>query len=563
MEAIRTAFEEGVRSFEILTTPTETRGRRVTASFGGEENFPFENFSNENFPIENFSNEDFEDENNDSEETDENNDSEETDQVDDNNDSNDTNQISIMSRWNNTARDVEAAAAKRVIITRDKRSSLKDKELLEMKEKCVTGLDKKFAYISAQVEDEGTLQDSYDLTILVQSVLKRGVEYDTAQAFNIFTKPLPKTPDGKLDIDFTKLPTEENCLSSTQIYTEEQVKDMVRFKRLYGSETDLQDLDWMELLLENSCENNLKEKCIERMMTIDPIERGALTYFHIMHGLIQQNTQECVRSLVNRVKNLKIRDIKGENIHTLGSMIRGVHRRLSSVGAVPDDMISTVTNIMCTSSVPKFNDIFTSMKTMQTLGIVCLTGQSIESILTVAETQYLEMFSTGEWLVTGPTAFVGEGLTCWNCGDSGHVTRNCPKPVDHNAIRKNRPGGDKPPGNGTRFDRTKPPGQGEPTVRTIEGKTLKWCSVCRRWNLTHETSEHKKGKGRKSNENPPTAAHVGAIAETPQIPPQPAGFPGIPTSPMAATALTEEAKEAQKQSWLSYASQVAKFANGF
>ena len=103
-------------------------------------------------------------------------------------------------------------------------------------------------------------------------------------------------------------------------------------------------------------------------------------------------------------------------------------------------------------------------------------------------------------------------------------------------------------------------------MRTIEGKTLKWCSVCRRWNLTHETSEHKKGKGRRGNENPPTTAHVGAVAGAPQIPPQPAGFPGLPTlcqptSPMAA--LKEEAKEIQKQTWLSYASQVAKFANGF
>ena len=191
-----------------------------------------------------------------------------------------------------------------------------------------------------------------------------GVEYDTAQAFNIFTKPLPKKPDGDLDIDFSNFPTEENCLSSTQVYTEVQVKDMVKFKRLYGGENDLQDLDWMELVLENSCENNLKEKCVERIMTIEPIERGASTYFHIIRGLIQQHTQECVRSLLNRVKKLKISDTKEENIHIVGSMICGVVLRFSSVGAVPDHMITMVADIMCTSSVPKFNNIFIAMKTM-------------------------------------------------------------------------------------------------------------------------------------------------------------------------------------------------------
>ena len=58
MEAIRTVFE----SFESLTTPTEIRGRRVTASLGGGEFFDFEDESepiiiDENNPDENFTEE--------------------------------------------------------------------------------------------------------------------------------------------------------------------------------------------------------------------------------------------------------------------------------------------------------------------------------------------------------------------------------------------------------------------------------------------------------------------------------------------------------------------------
>ena len=55
MEAIRTAFEEGVRSFEMLTTPNETRGRRVTVS-PGEENFPWSDFLTKDLKNEDFDN---------------------------------------------------------------------------------------------------------------------------------------------------------------------------------------------------------------------------------------------------------------------------------------------------------------------------------------------------------------------------------------------------------------------------------------------------------------------------------------------------------------------------
>ena len=135
MEAIQTVFEEGVRSFEILKTPNETRWRRVTASLA-EEDFPFSDFLTEDFKKEDFENVSdqnlVDDENNsdknfaeDTEQINDDNNSEKksegTDQVDDDNDS----LVLIMTRWNHTACNVETGVAKRLIITRDKRASLK------------------------------------------------------------------------------------------------------------------------------------------------------------------------------------------------------------------------------------------------------------------------------------------------------------------------------------------------------------------------------------------------------------------------------------------------------
>ena len=94
--------------------------------------------------------------------------------------------------------------------------------------------------------------------------------------------------------------------------TIDQVKESVKFKRHYGKENDIEDLDWTMRLLENSSNEDLLEKCIEHKMSIDPLEIGGPIFFFIMKGLIQQNTQECVQSLVAWVTDMKLTDLPGK-----------------------------------------------------------------------------------------------------------------------------------------------------------------------------------------------------------------------------------------------------------
>ena len=82
-----------------------------------------------------------------------------------------------------------------------------------------------------------------------------------------------------------------------------------------------------------------------------------------MKGLVQQNTQECVQSLVAWVTDMKLTKLTGENIHTATSMIRGVVNSLESVAATPSDMTENITKTIMTSLVPKFNIVFLFLET--------------------------------------------------------------------------------------------------------------------------------------------------------------------------------------------------------
>ena len=98
-------------------------------------------------------------------------------------------------------------------------------------------------------------------------------------------------------------------------------------------------------------------------------------------------------------------------------------------------------------------------------------------------------------------------ITCLNCGEAGHMVKDCKKPIDRKAIAENKrkifrnqdtrrvPGGG---GNGQNGGDSKkivnkrriPPGPGEPKEKVFDGKTLKWCGKCGLWTY-HSTEEHK------------------------------------------------------------------------
>ena len=103
--------------------------------------------------------------------------------------------------------------------------------------------------------------------------------------------------------------------------------------------------------------------------------------------------------------------------------MRGALDRLKVVNKTPVDVIDKVLDIFQTSSVKDFNTVFKTLKLNIRLKIS--TGYTLEYIFQTAEAFYREMQETHKWIGLGNDSSIF--VTCWSCGEDGHIDRNCSK----------------------------------------------------------------------------------------------------------------------------------------
>ena len=74
--------------------------------------------------------------------------------------------------------------------------------------------------------------------------------------------------------------------------------------------------------------------------------------------------------------------------------------------------------------------------------------------------------------------------SCYNCGDPDHLAKDCPKPKltpDQAKAKRHQ--------SMTKWKLTAPQ-SGEPSSKTVNGRTFKWCQKCGNWTTTHDTDSH-------------------------------------------------------------------------
>jgi Zinc knuckle len=120
---------------------------------------------------------------------------------------------------------------------------------------------------------------------------------------------------------------------------------------------------------------------MESLTQIPQVEQGGPLFYFIMINLISLSTAEAIRTLINCITTLKIRDIQGEDVSTAISRIRGALRLSTNINAVPPDI---------------------------------------------------------QFILNAPTQH--SHVTCWNCGEEGHVQAECPRP-QNNSGHGGRSGG--------------------------------------------------------------------------------------------------------------------------
>jgi hypothetical protein len=346
------------------------------------------------------------------------------------------------SRWKATARPASEARGTAVVLPKEERHLLSKDQLVKLQTSTTSELSHKFEMMSGQTDDQ--LAECYNLAVRVDALGWRLKKTDTISGFEIFIQPI----DIYAGIPAV-MPKTLPLIDYIDDLSLKLVRATMKFKRYYGQEYDLQDLQWSQELLENSCDESLRAKIIEKLHSIPDDEAGGAVFYYVMMQLIRVDTEKAVRGLLDKIGSLSIAKVPGENVCNVVSLIRGVLTRLRAVRMVPFDFTMTIIGIMETSTVAEFTSFFTQMR--HTVYMEKMRGRApgkrfVDKILETAETRYLEMLnSEGTWtgIGTPASAFVAGGtggtkIVCHHCGQDGHIRPNCPKKIAEDASSREK-----------------------------------------------------------------------------------------------------------------------------
>jgi hypothetical protein len=158
--------------------------------------------------------------------------------------------------------------------------------------------------------------------------------------------------------------------------------------------------------LENHCSEELWDKTIDTYNRYSEVEKGGPLCFFIMMSKLLSNTEEGSDALTKRISDFKISNLLGENVYKATSLLGGAVKRLSQIKRAPQKIVRTMLQIMQTTSVPKFNNIFERIETSilvddcETTLHVGVTGQfNVNTIFSISEQKYASMMEANQWNV--------------------------------------------------------------------------------------------------------------------------------------------------------------------
>jgi hypothetical protein len=277
---------------------------------------------------------------------------------------------------------------------------------------------------------------------------------------------------------------------------------------------DLDNLKWSGKAILNSISLPLWET-VEKDLGVDA--SGPEAFAAVVYKL-QQVSSAAVRTLVDELKALSLLKEPGQDVEIFGGRVVELCRRISGTGSAPADLVVLAAATFLECDVLSFK-----LKAIKIHDDVDEDSRAMtwDSVVRTLKTKYQSLKGQGLWtpqatskkkddelsglhaailklsakVASGSSEQGGaEGVRCYGCGELGHLSRDCPKARSSGA-------------------RT-PPKDGDPQVRTVDGASQSWCSICRRWTTgkkEHPTSKHV----RRDRASPETAAEAASPAPAP------------------------------------------------
>ena len=116
-------------------------------------------------------------------------------------------------------------------------------------------------------------------------------------------------------------------------------------------------------LLRHNTNETLWSKCMEEYEEFHPIQQGGPLMLFLILKRIQTLSKSAVDFLKRKILSIKIRDVEGENVDTVVSLIKAAYHALLSASTptrscVPNDLPLRIMEVCQTSSHPEFNKVF-------------------------------------------------------------------------------------------------------------------------------------------------------------------------------------------------------------
>ena len=283
------------------------------------------------------------------------------------------------------------------------------------------------------------------------------------------------------------------------------VKDWSEYVASAGEPYLVENLLWSGAKIKASLTDGLKEKLIEKTMGWPVVYQTGVVYFKLIMNFIQDSTPKSSRLLITKLQELLVTDYDGENVRMTCSTIKGAYEILMNKRAVPPDFLDLVFEILERCTVTKFVNHIVGIKTNHEQKVKEI---DLNYLLTEAENKYKSIDDwPGSVTSAQDAAFLVSETECWNCGETGHYSRDCPKPKRKGGRgrggrgrgrggrsgRKGRGGqGQNRGGGGYNREvdpRFRPPGKDDPRVRSLGDVVEYWCGTCRCW-TNHPTDRH-------------------------------------------------------------------------
>ena len=294
----------------------------------------------------------------------------------------------------------------------------------------------------------------FDMQVRANQMKEGLVQYDCLEVLTSIYQLEPgkpwddktKRPSIAMDPSSPKEPLSLDMFKDSAKIDLDRAKFHTELIHRFGSDDDRDSLMWGYDAIMQACDSELQLAVDKQYKPLATCHKGSVTYLYIMLSILEVHNEEQIKIVVTMSENLKLSNIKGESVQVWYDHHFPIMVFLRENNRVPLDAVETALANLATSSSPDFNSVFNQLHLKQDAELLGnpLKDMTVEEQLDAIYKTALLLYKKAtlpdadnniKWLgasnAGADSVFSASGprpVRCYNCGEPGHVSPDCPLP---------------------------------------------------------------------------------------------------------------------------------------